>query len=188
MKKLSILATAAVAAIVAAAPAAAVTYTVPLSPSTITTLPTYPTTATQQVSGPDNALVAYYSFTLAPQAGNAMLSANFNSTSPAIQFSGIQFYTGTPGALTPVDGVVIDSNSSPTGTGGTNISFSNRMIGAGTYTIGVTGTTSAATSLGASIGFTPTAVPEAATWAMMLVGFGGVGGALRSSRRKVSFA
>lgn len=32
------------------------------------------------------------------------------------------------------------------------------------------------------------AVPEAATWAMMLVGFGAVGGALRTSRRKVSFA
>ncbi len=32
------------------------------------------------------------------------------------------------------------------------------------------------------------AVPEPASWAMMLVGFGAVGGAIRSQRRKVSFA
>ena len=31
-------------------------------------------------------------------------------------------------------------------------------------------------------------VPEPASWAMMLVGFGAVGGAIRSQRRKVSFA
>lgn len=31
-------------------------------------------------------------------------------------------------------------------------------------------------------------VPEPASWAMMLVGFGAVGGAVRSQRRKVSFA
>ena len=32
------------------------------------------------------------------------------------------------------------------------------------------------------------AVPEPASWAMILVGFGAVGGAIRSQRRKVSFA
>ena len=32
------------------------------------------------------------------------------------------------------------------------------------------------------------AVPEPATWAMMLIGFAGLGFALRQSRRKVSFA
>jgi hypothetical protein len=32
------------------------------------------------------------------------------------------------------------------------------------------------------------AVPEASTWAMMLVGFLGLGFAFRQSRRKVSFA
>jgi hypothetical protein len=32
------------------------------------------------------------------------------------------------------------------------------------------------------------AVPEPASWALMLVGFGAVGGAMRSQRRKVSFA
>jgi hypothetical protein len=34
-------------------------------------------------------------------------------------------------------------------------------------------------------GFLTTAIPEPATWAMMLVGFGGVGGTLRLGRRKV---
>ena len=33
-----------------------------------------------------------------------------------------------------------------------------------------------------------TAVPEASTWAMMLLGFAGLGFAFRQSRRKVSFA
>ncbi len=35
---------------------------------------------------------------------------------------------------------------------------------------------------------TPPAVPEAATWAMMLVGLGLVGGAMRRRRVAVSFA
>ena len=34
----------------------------------------------------------------------------------------------------------------------------------------------------------PTAVPEPSTWAMMLLGFTGLGFAFRQSRRKVSFA
>jgi hypothetical protein len=39
-----------------------------------------------------------------------------------------------------------------------------------------------------SFGPTPGAVPEPATWAMMLLGFVGLGFAFRHSRRKVSFA
>jgi hypothetical protein len=35
-----------------------------------------------------------------------------------------------------------------------------------------------------SASFAPTAVPEASTWAMMLIGFGGIGGAIRYRRRK----
>jgi PEP-CTERM motif len=34
----------------------------------------------------------------------------------------------------------------------------------------------------------PNAVPEPATWAMMLLGFAGLGFAFRQSRRKVSMA
>jgi hypothetical protein len=34
------------------------------------------------------------------------------------------------------------------------------------------------------VAFAPTAVPEPATWAMMLMGFGGLGGLLRSARRR----
>jgi PEP-CTERM motif len=35
---------------------------------------------------------------------------------------------------------------------------------------------------------TVAAIPEPATWAMMLLGFAGLGFAFRQSRRKVSFA
>jgi hypothetical protein len=46
-------------------------------------------------------------------------------------------------------------------------------------------------SSGASQGFLATpisGVPEPSTWAMMLLGFAGLGFAFRQSRRKVSFA
>jgi hypothetical protein len=32
------------------------------------------------------------------------------------------------------------------------------------------------------------AVPEPGTWALMILGFGGIGGALRNNRRKLAFA
>jgi probable HAF family extracellular repeat protein len=43
-------------------------------------------------------------------------------------------------------------------------------------------------SNGLAHGFLATAVPEPSTWAMMLIGFAGIGFAFRRSRRKVSFA
>jgi hypothetical protein len=39
-----------------------------------------------------------------------------------------------------------------------------------------------------SVGNPVSAVPEPSTWAMMLLGFAGLGFAFRRSRRKVSFA
>jgi hypothetical protein len=56
-----------------------------------------------------------------------------------------------------------------------------------TYTFNVAPGATAGQS--ATSNYTIAAVPEAATWAMMLVGFGGIGAALRSGRRsRVSFA
>jgi hypothetical protein len=62
-------------------------------------------------------------------------------------------------------------------------------VGAGSQTITVNGTGTG--SFGGSVAFQPgsvAAVPEPATWAMMIGGFGMVGGAMRSARRKQKVA
>ncbi|WP_010214870.1 FxDxF family PEP-CTERM protein [Sphingomonas sp. PAMC 26621] len=55
-------------------------------------------------------------------------------------------------------------------------------------TLTVNGFSYGGASIGGSLSFTPTAVPEAATWAMMLVGFGMMGAGLRYGRRKSTVA
>jgi hypothetical protein len=56
--------------------------------------------------------------------------------------------------------------------------------------IRITGIAGVNASYGGNITFAPNAVPEPATWAMMLVGFGMVGSAMRYRRRstKVVYA
>jgi hypothetical protein len=56
-----------------------------------------------------------------------------------------------------------------------------QFLTAGTYTLHVTGERGAASSFGGSISFG--AIPEPATWAMMLLGFGAVGFAMRRRRQ-----
>ena len=54
-------------------------------------------------------------------------------------------------------------------------------LGAGTYTLHLEGTSTGQGAFGGNVAFT--AVPEPATWAMMLLGFGAVGFAMRRRRR-----
>jgi len=54
-------------------------------------------------------------------------------------------------------------------------------LGAGTYTLHLEGTSTGNGSFGGNVAFT--AVPEPATWGMMLLGFGAVGFAMRRRRR-----
>ena len=56
-----------------------------------------------------------------------------------------------------------------------------RTLPSGQYTLSILGTNSGAGSLGGSI--TINAVPEPATWALMLLGFAGMGFALRRGRQ-----
>lgn len=58
------------------------------------------------------------------------------------------------------------------------------VLGAGQYTLAINGNNSGAGSLGGSITIRQ-AVPEPATWAMMLIGFGAVGFAMRRRRTPV---
>jgi hypothetical protein len=58
----------------------------------------------------------------------------------------------------------------------------------GPYAAGTFGHYSAAMSETTDVSLVQTAVPEPSTWAMMLLGFAGLGFAFRQSRRRVSFA
>lgn len=58
------------------------------------------------------------------------------------------------------------------------------LLGPGSYTISGTTTLSPFGSGGAAIQLISGAIPEPGTWAMMIVGFGFVGGAMRFAKRK----
>jgi hypothetical protein len=62
------------------------------------------------------------------------------------------------------------------------------LIGTGMDTVDITASTNAGVWIVDDISITGPGVPEPATWAMMLIGFAGLGFAFRHSRRKVSFA
>ena len=59
----------------------------------------------------------------------------------------------------------------------------NALLGSGTYTLTIQGTRGTTGSFGGNVAFTAAAVPEPATWAMMLFGFGAVGFAMRRRRQ-----
>ena len=65
----------------------------------------------------------------------------------------------------------------------------NQVIVAGaTNTLTVSGTTGGNGSYGGSLSFANAPLPEAATWAMMLAGFGAMGTMMRRRKTSVSFA
>jgi hypothetical protein len=57
------------------------------------------------------------------------------------------------------------------------------LLGAGAYELVVNGNNTGTGSLGGTITITDHGVPEPATWAMMVLGFGAVGFALRRKRK-----
>ena len=68
--------------------------------------------------------------------------------------------------------------------------FTPPLLGPGSYSVWIQETGSGSANYG--FNFRLAAVPEPATWAMMIVGFGLVGGAMRSAKQRrklaVSFA
>lgn len=74
--------------------------------------------------------------------------------------------------------------------GGNSIGFTPTTLTAGTYTIYLRGTAAVTNQVTSAIRFSAAtaAVPKPATWAMMLLGVGMIGGGLRARRRSVAFA
>ncbi|WP_445192736.1 FxDxF family PEP-CTERM protein [Sphingomonas sp. Tas61C01] len=79
----------------------------------------------------------------------------------------------------------------PINSGGVSVASANNVsLMAGTNRIRIAGNATGNVAYAGVITFVPNAVPEPATWAMMLVGFGMVGSAMRYRRRatKVVYA
>jgi hypothetical protein len=66
-----------------------------------------------------------------------------------------------------------------------NYALAGVPLGAGTYTLTVQGTRGDSGSFGGNVSFQAAAVPEPATWGLMLLGFGAIGFQLRRRRRSV---
>jgi len=61
-------------------------------------------------------------------------------------------------------------------------------VTSGEQTLIVSGTSAGNGSYSGTIAFAPRAVPEPATWGLMILGFGGIGAMTRSRRRRAVFA
>jgi hypothetical protein len=99
---------------------------------------------------------------------NSQLQAVFRGNGQAIPFT---LFSGVPGS-----GVSVASS---VGTTGPTL---EKTISPGAYYLQTGPITVNNELVSGSIDFAP--VPEPATWAIMLVGFGAIGGAMRSTRRK----
>ena len=106
-----------------------------------------------------------------------LYSITLTTSSPAVDFtSAVLSGLGGPYNLIEIDDTGVDEFwrlANPV------------QLGASQYTLTINGNNSGAGSLGGSITIRPGAVPEPATWAMMLLGFGAVGFAMRRRRTPV---
>jgi hypothetical protein len=116
-----------------------------------------------------NSLSGYYGITLTTTASQAGASNDVDIASAFLTGGSI---VGSVSLLTLFNNDVIESYGR-----------SNLFLDAGTYTLTITGSRGTTGSFGGNVSFAAGAVPEPATWAMMLLGFGAVGFAMRRGRR-----
>ena len=185
MRKFAILLAASAAAVVAV-PASAATIVTGLGaivvPPTQTLSPGVTFTAAGDNSG-------YYTFTTSQ--ANTVVSSVFtnagNGNTGLFNFSSIGLYTYPANATSIAQATLLES-----GTVGTfaNSQFASlapfTLALAGNYAVAYTGTVSGAPAgVGSNFTFTAGAVPEASTWAMMMIGFGMMGFGLRRRKSNV---
>lgn len=122
--------------------------------------------------------------------GTIRLSASTTATSEGgpndTDFSSVTFLGPLPGA----GSINVPATAFSTDLDETR-RLSNTLISAGTYRLRVQGTPGTQNgAFGGSVAFVAGAVPEPATWLMMLLGFGAIGFSMRSkkSARRVQFA
>ena len=160
--------------------------------------------ATLMAAAPMANAATALNFTFAPDGKSAV--ASFNSSGVGTTFSDTYTFTLPAGfastslttaavngttdtAFTNVmmNGVTLTTNSSGTIDAK---SLLNVAVNPGANTLVVNGTSGGLYSYGGNISFAKLAagVPEPASWALMMVGFGGLGAALRSKRRARSVA
>jgi hypothetical protein len=109
-----------------------------------------------------NTLAGVYAFTL-------------STSSSAVNFTSALITGGTLGSPVSLN---LTSDVGPN----EYWSLSNLALDAGNYVLTIQGTNTGAGSLAGNVAFA--AVPEPATWALMILGFGLVGGALRRKERQ----
>ncbi|HWY61714.1 MAG TPA: PEPxxWA-CTERM sorting domain-containing protein [Rhizomicrobium sp.] len=117
-------------------------------------------------------------------------TAVFNGTFSLASASTVEFQLGSDDdSFIYVDGTLFGQN--PGVHGVTNVDFTSPTLGAGNHSIEVfyadrenTGAYLSLNLLSDVVISPPSGVPEPTTWAMFLVGFGGLGLMLRGSRRK----
>jgi hypothetical protein len=122
-----------------------------------------------------NDLAGIYGITLSTVATSANGPTDVDITAAFVTGTGI----GSPIALgaNPFNTDLIE-----------NYALAGQTWGAGIYTLTVQGTRGDSGSFGGNVAFEAAAVPEPATWAMMLLGFGAIGFSLRRRRSSLAFA
>lgn len=186
MRNLAILLAASAASMVAV-PAFAATIITTLPPIVVPPTQTLAPSVTFGTNGDNTGL---YEFTVSQN--NTQVNASFinspDGSTGAFNFSSINLYSGTG-----TTGTVLESGTVQNNAGFDLASITPYTLNIGSYTVGYQGTvTGAPASVGSSFTFAAGAVPEASTWAMMVVGFGMMGFGLRrrksSVKTTVSFA
>ena len=155
-----------------------------------------PITATIGHAGiPAGSFTDNFQFTI-PQtgtgSGSVTTSVSFTDFLGAtdVDFTSVLF-NGLSASLVLRDASAVVCTTRGVGTCGADEQYAlnNVAITAGVLnTLSVSGTSRGQGGYGGSLTFTPAAVPEPSTWAMMLVGFGAVGFGMRRSRKSSSVA